>query len=289
MKKIIIKIIINLIPFLILFAGVFAFAYFNGFLDQFLPFQEEPADGDTTQDPPAFELVEAKEPVYVGSLDFDEEKFIEETFYFDKYEEFLKETNAAYLWEGELIPSSGEGFEHRVESISKDEFENRMKNYPLSEEDKLLFQPSYSADELKEKAKAIIENLTNPLRKVKRKNSNGFDFYVSYNGSSTIECFKDINIDAEGEDTFFFKNKLDLTCENVEVGSLLCGEDLMEGRLYIAVVSADVTCNQNSGTFKDLSWIPEEGETERITFLLRFGEINRMVEIALIHDIRVIS
>ena len=61
---------------------------------------------------------------------------------------------------------------------------------------------------------------------------------------------------------------LRLEIENPVVEKVLCVDDLISMNIYCMMISADVTTKKKPAEFDKCSWIPDEGETKNITFVI---------------------
>lgn len=61
---------------------------------------------------------------------------------------------------------------------------------------------------------------------------------------------------------------LDLDIENPIVEKVLCVDELIDMNIYCMMISADVTTKEKPADFDKCSWIPDEGETKNITFVI---------------------
>ncbi len=116
--------------------------------------------------------------------------------------------------------------------------------------------------DLENNAALIINHLT---RYSKEDDSIGYDSYIY--AAFGVDLTKNKTIQPID---YFKEQKFSLTCENAAVLKMI-GHDrwAREWNGEIAVlVSADVTCNENDGEFKNLEWVPAVGETKKITFII---------------------
>lgn len=184
----------------------------------------------------------------------------------------------------------------QYESMSKEAFEKRWKGIAL-QPDFTDMRPSYDAAQLTRLTKAVFMTLTKSGNEVKYKTGNGTkEIDVIYNipteggTHAELQCFNGEG--PEDKDTgskFSFDHKIKLDFDNIEVKTLIGSEEGFEFNSFNVIVTADVTTKKNDGTFKDISWIPKEGETENVTFALLLDEENRFgIAWATVQDIAVI-
>ena len=138
--------------------------------------------------------------------------------------------------------------------------------------------PMTNIEDVKEVAVNSIERLT----KSQKSGSKNCSAWCSdqWDGENGIKAFKDMYMyDGdylnENGQTFFDENGLSLNCKNVKLEKIATGNNMLIACNYYAVISADVTCKENSGTFKDLKWIPDEAETNHVEFVMIFGAVNQ--------------
>ncbi len=221
------------------------------------------------------EYIEAKEDTLVWKINNYKDPFLNEIFDFDKYEDFMKETDAAYVWEYGLNLNGYNATAYEFYSMSKEAFTQKLVE--AERDDSYLLSGdsfTYDVDVLEAKIAYAIESLTQTNGEWKNRKINGKPLYSSFYRDREIDCFNGIAFPSKDAVEFFNSHGLKLEFNNVEVGTILTSDWYVEDAFYLTVVSADVTCKKNNKTFTESDWIPEPGETERHTFLFSFGEYN---------------
>lgn len=70
------------------------------------------------------------------------------------------------------------------------------------------------------------------------------------------------------KDNMLLLKGLDLDIENPIVEKVMCVDYYIDWQMYNMMISADVTTKKKPADFDKCSWIPDEGETKRVTFVI---------------------
>lgn len=160
------------------------------------------------------------------------------------------------------------------EELSNSYFETRYEGWHTLSKP----TPMTNIEDIKDVAVNSIERLT----KAQKTGSKNCSAWCSdqWDGENGIKAFKDMYMyDGdylnENGQTFFDENGLSLNCKNVKLEKIATGNNMLIACNYYAVLSADVTCKKNNGTFKDVEWIPAQGKTNQVKFVMIYGAMNQ--------------
>ena len=78
------------------------------------------------------------------------------------------------------------------------------------------------------------------------------------------------------KDNVLLLKGLDLDIENPVVEKVMCVDWCLDWQMYNMMISADVTTKKKPADFDKCSWIPDEGETKRVTFVIMTTSIKRL-------------
>jgi len=135
--------------------------------------------------------------------------------------------------------------------------------------------PSYSSiQDARKNAVALVEGLSE-----KRETVDGYFYVILINDMGNRAFGKQLF--QEGKEVYlgnlnnYLENAgLKLEVKNAEAKKILVLQPVLEtenqGSMY-ALVECDLTCVENFGSFKDLSWIPNIGETKKTQFIISYS------------------
>jgi len=171
----------------------------------------------------------------------------------------------------------------KVYSVTRDSMESRLAGLGSTERDMRITD----LDNVKKIGETIISNFGTEKEKIG-------NIYLGYEPSN-ITCLGNTkyNTDDSGQTISdeMAENGLVLSYENVSANRVLAAnsEEFVKYGFYYIEVTADVTCVENSGIHKDVSWIPKEGETKNVTFVIECRMVSHMKDEVTVCDIGVIE
>ena len=220
------------------------------------------------------QLIEADEPVLVGTLPFIHGNGVDFGISSESLNSLLESCTAKYLWIDE-VDHIEEGT-HNVYSVSEETFMNNVKEY----HEKSSFampkgmKPIYSkSTTLMELAELLIDNLTS----LNGSTSTGLlsSYYLTSFQPQPWTCLNGEEIDTDFPYQYFEENNLKLVITDPVASTIIGGSKrLSYYPIYGVLVTANVQTSLNTGKFTDLDWIPNSGETNSVNFLVFFTNSN---------------
>lgn len=217
---------------------------------------------------------------------------------FEKYKKY-KETKTFYIGLDKKTNSDKPGYEFSYDYI-KPVIENIDSSYIWAE----YYEPiSYAVskktlkknideyeteinelDDAIRSCKFLITNMTGKAKSTEYKALTGKKpIYWSYSRGPIVEAtwrtmsaFKEVVTPEEYEiqgsavmkDNILREKGLRLNVENPEVEKVMCIDWFVDYEMYYMMISADVTPEKKPDEFNKVSWLPDVGETKRVTFVI---------------------
>lgn len=196
-------------------------------------------------------------------------------FAYDFIKPVMENVNSSYIW--------SDFYDNISYGVSKDSLIEKIEEY---DNDKMN-----DLDTAIRTCKFLITNMTGHAPEANYPDLNGKKpIYWSYTGMideahwRTLSAFEkavspeeyDDQSTSEMKDNVLLLKGLDLDIENPIVEKVMCVDYYIDWQMYNMMISADVTTKKKPADFDKCSWIPDEGETKRVTFVIMTTSIKQL-------------
>lgn len=177
----------------------------------------------------------------------------------------LSESDYGYLWfedlDGDKVIANPKLF-----ALTEGSFKSRIEDQGIEDEINSYSDMKYKhepLDIIASNAKFVFEN------NMANGNAERYIGYFNVPFSAFNGEVKTDDVNSFNE--IFQANDLDILFRNAKVEKLLCS-DITVGSQWLTTAQVKVTvdCYKNSGKFKNISWIPEEGMEKEVTFSITY-------------------
>lgn len=208
--------------------------------------------------------------ILTGCTQEDELLFQEEVLFPTEMEQVkytFNNTKGEYIWADieedtynwTVYKVSEESLEEKVAGLGEMTGYERITDVGIIKENAELIIHNFASE--KQKSGNLIHEYIPPLFLSCFDEREFWGDDITYN-SKTYDLPSDIN-----------KEGLVLDCNNISAERVMSGNNYYFSifNRFAVVVKADVTCIEKSKTYEEYEWIPDEGETEEVTFVVDLG------------------
>ena len=188
----------------------------------------------------------------------------------------LQKTNGKYIYAKRVKKSGGE--------IALCEISKAELNKYLLYSGKNFSQEDFGTLLKPETAEWIEKDAVNVLKAISTNAEVDKSVDITFEGNDKNKCTAfggshiGISSNTKGSDKtgiydikgHFAENGLSLEITDISAEKIVVNEYLLDSLRAVVILKANIKCSENSGRYQDISWIPAEGETKEVSFMINF-------------------